>query len=158
MAEWDSEIYPRVNLISEHLTWDPSNPIYAEQEDIMTDFRGDVVVNEHAARGHMTLVIKSLSSLDIDTADITITDDDNFPTVLEYHVSVFIASFEPGAGSVKIRTTPKIDYMTLSERWGISPNLAKKTVQTTTQCGVCTCLHISLAQSYPTNNHMMCYN
>ena len=71
MVEWDSDIYPHVILTSEHLTWDPLNPIYVEQEGSMTDFCGDIIVNDPAVRGRLLLITNSLSSLAIDTADIT---------------------------------------------------------------------------------------
>ena len=66
MNEWHSGVYPRVNLTSEDLTFDPSNPSYTEQEDSITDFRGDSVVNDPAAREYTQLVINSLSSLAVD--------------------------------------------------------------------------------------------
>ncbi len=39
----------------------------------------------------------------------------------------------------------------------IAPEHAKKTVQLTTQCGVCTCLNPTLAQQFPTNDRILCY-
>ena len=72
MNEWDSGIYPRVNLTSKHLTWDPSNPSYAEQEDSMTGFCSDIVVNDPAANGHAPLVI-TLSVLWLLTKQISLT-------------------------------------------------------------------------------------
>ena len=83
------------------------------------DFCGDIVVNDPAARGHMPLVINSLNSLAVDAADIS--NDENISTVLDFHVSIYIASLEPGAGTVKTSAAFKIDDMTSSKRWSISP-------------------------------------
>ncbi len=55
-----------------------------------------------------------------------------------------------------VQTAP-IDFMTLAARWIIAPERVKKTVQLTTQRGVCTCLNPMLAQQFPTNDRILCY-
>ncbi len=47
--------------------------------------------------------------------------------------------------------------MTLATWWMIALERAKKTVQFTTQRGVCTCLNPTLARQSPTNDRMLCY-
>jgi hypothetical protein len=47
--------------------------------------------------------------------------------------------------------------MTLTARWMIAPDRAKKTVQLTMQQGICTCLNPMLAQQFQTNDRMLCY-
>ena len=96
----------------------------------MTGFCGGIIVNDPAARGHMSPVVNYLSSLAVDASDIT--GNNNLSTVLDSHISVSIMSFESGAGSVKTRTTPKIEYVTVSKHWGIiSPDHAIQIFQTT---------------------------
>ena len=114
MNEWDSGIYPRVNLSPEYLTWDSSNPSYAEHEDSMTGFNGDIVVNDPAASGHTLLVINFLTSLALDEAHIT--DDYNFSNVLDSHASISILGLESGVGSIKTSPNPKIEHTTLCKR------------------------------------------
>ena len=73
----------------------------------MTNSCGDIVANDPAARGHKPLVINSLSSLDVDEVDIT--DDCNFSTVLDSHVSVSISSLGSDTGSIRTSPNPNID-------------------------------------------------
>ena len=80
----------------------------------MTDFCGDIVVNDPVPRGHTPIVKNSLSSLAVDEADIT--DDCNFSTVLDSHVSVSILGLESGAGLIKTSPNPKIEHTTLCKR------------------------------------------
>ena len=43
-AEWeDEEHYPRIELTADEPAWDPSAPDFGDQEDSMTDFRGQVI-------------------------------------------------------------------------------------------------------------------
>ena len=41
-GEWTSGLIPRLVLTSEHLTWDPHDTSYEEQEDGMTDMMGNL--------------------------------------------------------------------------------------------------------------------
>ena len=51
-----------------------------------------------------------------------------------------------------------VDSATLADRWGIDPGKAKNTIRRTTQRGVRTCLHPSLARRFPTNDRMLRYD
>jgi hypothetical protein len=82
--------------------------------------------------------------------------DCNFHQVLTSHV--VISSVDTSlSGHVRLRKAAPIDFMTLTARWMIAPEDAKKTVQLTTQWGVCTCLNPTLAQQFPTNDWILCY-
>jgi hypothetical protein len=50
-----------------------------------------------------------------------------------------------------------VDPQTLAARWMISPDCAKCAVVMTTQCGVRTCLNLTLSRCFPTNDRMLCY-
>ena len=143
---------PRIDLTSESLTWDPTTTLYEEQEEGMLDYSGNIV-RDAAVRGQ-SLVINALHSLTTDTADIT--HDCNFHLVLQSHVT--ISSMDTClTGNVRSRKTAPIDFMTLANRWMISPAKAKLTVQRTTQRGVRTCVNPTLARRFPTNDRMLRY-
>ena len=41
-ADWDSERFPRINMTNEDLDWEPSTPRFADQEEAMTDWKGEL--------------------------------------------------------------------------------------------------------------------
>jgi hypothetical protein len=82
--------------------------------------------------------------------------DCNFHQFLTSHVVVSSVNASL-SGHVQSCKTAPIDFMTLAGQWVIAPDCAKKTVQRTTQRGVCTCLNPTLARRFPTNDWMLCY-
>ncbi len=118
----------------------------------MMDYSGNIV-RDAAMRGPK-LILHELQSLITDLADLT--HDCNFHQVLTSHVVV--SSIDASLSRhVQLRKTAPIDFMTLAGRWMITPDRAKKTVQRTTQRGVCTCLNPTLARRFPTNDQMLHY-
>ncbi len=118
----------------------------------MMDYSGNIV-RDAALRGPK-LILNELQSLTTDLADLM--HDCNFHQVLTSHVVVSSVNASL-SGHVGLRKTASIDLMTLAGRWMIAPDCTKKTVQQTTQWGVCTCLSPTLAQRFPTNDRMLCY-
>jgi len=139
--EFRSGNFARIDLTSQHLTWDPSDPNFATQESNTMDKDGEIYNRNPTP--DQTLVISSMSSLAVDTADIT--DDENLASILESNVFVSVASMKT-TGAVKTSRASPIDHETLSKRWSISRERAKATVKQTTQRGVRTCLHPSLTK------------
>jgi len=159
--EWSQNAFTRLHLTSESLTWDPTTTLYEDQEAAMTDYSGHVV-SRHAVRGHVSsLTINSLSSLTTDLADVT--DDDNFADVLTSNVQISSLATSPNSidaslnGHIRSRRIMPIDPLTLAARWQISPDRAKRTIVTTTQRGVRTCLNPTLSRRFPTNDRMLRY-
>jgi hypothetical protein len=150
--EFNSHDYLRLHLTSEILTWDPTTDLYEQQEHAMMDYSGNIV-RDAAVRGP-TLILNELQSLTTDLADLT--HDCNFHQVLTSHVVVSSVNASL-SGHVRSCKTAPIDFMTLAGRWMIAPDHAKKTVQRTTQQGVCTCLNPMLAQQFLTNDWMLRY-
>ncbi len=84
--EFNSQDYPRLHLISETLTWDPTTTLYEQQENAMMGYSGNIV-RDDAMRGQVpTLTVNELQSLTTDMADMT--HDCNFHQVLTSHVIV----------------------------------------------------------------------
>ena len=155
--EWLSDTFTRLHLTSESMTWDPTTTLYEDQEASMTDYSGNVV-SRHAVRGHVgSLVINSLSSLASDLADVT--DDDNFAQALTSNVQISSVdtSLNSLNGHIRSRRISPIDPQTLASRWQISPDRANRTIVTTTQRGVRTCLNPTLSRRFPTNDRMLRY-
>jgi hypothetical protein len=60
LDEYNSELFTRLHLTSETLSWDPSSTIYEEQDNGMTDYPGNFVSNA-AVMGHFdSLVITTV--------------------------------------------------------------------------------------------------
>ncbi len=150
--EFNSHDHLRLHLTSETLTWDPTTDLYEQQEHAMMDYSGNIV-RDAAVRGPQ-LLLNELQSLTTDLADLT--HDCNFHQVLTAHVVVFSVDSSLSE-HVRSRKSVSLDFMTLTGRWMIAPDCAKKTVQRTTQRGVCTCLNPTLARRLPTNDQMLCY-
>jgi hypothetical protein len=152
--EFNSHEYPRLHLISETLTWDPSTTLFEEQETAMTNYSGNIVCDATVRRPFLTLIVNEIHSLTTDMADAM--HNCNFHQVLMS--CIFISSVDTSLnGHVWPCKTAPIDFKSHAARWMLSPERAKQTVQLTTQRGVCTCLNPMLAQQYLTNDQMLCY-
>ena len=68
--EWQSAAYPRVTLNNSDLTWDPSSHIYAEQENSMCDFRGNIIQETSVGRGPLMVINQVTASKTVCAADI----------------------------------------------------------------------------------------
>jgi hypothetical protein len=139
--EFNSHDYIQLHLTSETLTWDPTTDLYEQQEHAMMDYSGNIL-RDAAMRGPK-LILNELQSLTTDLADLT--HDCNFHQVLTSHVVLSSINASLSGHMQSCKTAP-IDCMTLAGRWMIAPDCAKKTVQRTTQQGVCTCLNPTLAR------------
>jgi hypothetical protein len=121
----------------------------------MTDYRG--VVLPRPDRGQ-PFVINSLSSMTTDVADIT--NDKNFGIALDQHVTVSVAALDTtktAPGWIHSKASKPVDAGTLAKRWLIPANHAARTVDRTTQRGVCTMLNPTLSCCFLTNDRMLHY-
>lgn len=146
---WESCSVPRIDLTAEHLDWDPASTRYQEQEEAMTDYRGELATPCPLDKDR-SLVINSLASV-MPLADIT--HNDNFGSVLESKVSVSAVS----SGTVKSSQGKAVDAHTLAKRWMIPLDRATRTVRQTTQRGVRTVVNPTLSRRFPTNDRMLRY-
>ena len=157
---------PRVTLTHRDLTWDPGSTVYEDQENNMTDWRGDIIRPDPSARGPLMVINSVCMSTCENAADVC--HDENFGNVLQSKVNVSIAhmskpnvmsqvSYEKAnLGNIQSGVRgKKVNSATLAKRWGIDPLKAATTVRTTTQRGVRSTLHPTLSRRYPTNDRMM---
>ncbi len=135
--EWESGDIVRIDMMAENIDWNPNDPTYSSQEAAMTDYRG--VVLPRPDRGQ-PFVINALSSMTTDAADIT--NDEKFGA-LDQHVTVSVAALDTtktAPGWIHSKAGKPVDAETLAKHWLIPANRATRTVDRTTQGGVCTML------------------
>jgi hypothetical protein len=153
--KWESGDIVRIDMTAENLDWNPNDPTYSSQEAAMTDYRG--VVLPRPDKGQ-PFVINTLSSMTIDAADIT--NDENFGIALDQHVTVSVAALDTtktAPGWIHSKAGKLVDAEMLAKCWLIPANCAARTVDRTTQQGVCTMLNPTLSCRFPTNDCMLHY-
>ena len=100
------------------------------------------------------MVIKQVTaSMTVCATDIY--SDENFANVLEANVTVTLSEIKNSNnkyGDIKSKKGKQVDSNTLSKRWNIDLGKVKRTVQRTTQRGVCSCINTTLSRRYPTND------
>ena len=113
------------------------------------------------------MVINSVTvSTCLDAADVL--SNENFGNVLQSNVNVSHVKVlnthnlscldsAPSLGNIQSTKGKQVNSQTLAKRWNIDQRKALNTVKQTTQRGVRTCLHPSLARCFPTNDRMMRY-
>ena len=146
VSEYEDESIPHIDMTSKAPVWDPSETIFSEQEDVMTDFRGEVIKNDTITRGQW--IINFLSTSKYDAVDFT--DDDNFYKALNAKVNVGKVGVSKGINGFTSKS--------LFHKLLISPDLARRTVHNTTQRGIRTILHQSLSRQFNTNDQEPRYN
>ncbi len=154
-TKWETGDIVRIDMTAENLDWDPNDPTYTSQEADMTDYRG--VVLPRLDRGQ-PFVINALSSMTTDAADIT--DDEIFGVALEQHVTVSVAALDTtktAPGQIHSKDGKPVDAEMLAKCWLIPANRTARTVDRTTQQGVCTMLNPTLSCRFPTNDRMLHY-
>ena len=156
--EWDAHKYPRIDLTSHDLTWDPQNTSFQEQEAAMTDAGGTVIARERDSSSPIINSVYTVNSVTLTSTASTpladFTTDDNLATALLSKVQV---SASHTSGTVGSSRGKAVDALTLAKRWNISLDLAKKTVQATTQRSVRQNPDRKHEVRFPTNDRMLRY-
>ena len=94
-------------MTSKAPVWEPSETIFAEQEEAMTNFRGDFISSETITRGR--LIINYFTNLEDDAVDLT--DKKIFYNALKSKVNV------SRVGASKVKHGVTLEY--LSHEWFI---------------------------------------
>ena len=126
----------------------------------MMDFQGDIVRPGIIDRGHLMVINSVTVSTCLDAADVLV--DKNFGNFLQSNVNVSHAKVlithnlsrldsAPSLSNIKSTKGKQVNSDTLTKRWNIDQRKALNTVKQTTQRGVRTYLHPSLACRFPTN-------
>jgi len=148
IEEYENEELPHFTLTAQDPPWDPASSMFQENEEALTDYRGQIIVSDTSTRGR-GYTVASAQSAAYDVVDIT--DQTNFGTALENAICVTVSQVETS------KRKNKVDHITLAQRWAIPPSKAKKTVQVTTQRGIRTIAHPSLSRRFRTNDRQLRY-
>ena len=124
VSEYEDESIPHIDITIKEPVWDLSETIFSEQEDTMTDFRGEVINNETITRGRR--IINSLSTSKYHAVDFT--DDKYLYTALNTKVNVAKFGGYNGKHGVNLES--------LSQKWIISLEADRRTVKHTTKRGI----------------------
>ena len=119
-SEYEDEYILYIDMTSKAPVWEPSETGFVEQEDSMADFRGEVISNETTTR--VRRIINYFSNSEDHGADLT--DDKNSHKALNAKVNVD----KVGASNERNGVTSEPLY----QKWLISPEVARITVQHTT--------------------------
>ena len=87
LEDWNYMKYQTIELTAEQLDWEPNDTIFQESEEAMTSYGDQLTGKDYNDK---TLIISSMNSLKIPSADIT--GDSNFGTILESKVCVSAAN------------------------------------------------------------------
>ena len=133
LEDWDSGKYPRYELTSKKLDWNPSDPTFGEQEDDATADVGSFV-DWYAPDVDNNIYIRDIYS-SVPQADIS--DDDNLGNVLMNKVKVsdiaraIITEQTTKTGNVTSTLGKSVDTHDLTQRWMIPIDREKRTVKKT---------------------------
>jgi hypothetical protein len=133
--EWDLANHPRIVLTADHITWSPSATTFSEQEDAMTDHRGDIFTGSHDPPP--MIINEIMLSTCAFAADIH--SDLNYGRALASHEHVTLSEITNSQnkyGDIKSTRGKRVDGETLAKRWGIDLAKARNTINVTTQRGV----------------------
>ena len=130
--------------------WDPQTDEFQRMEDAMTGNDGTILERSDALRSRGRVLVSGLTCAP--SASIpTLFDHDNFVCALQSNRLI---------DRVDVSTSsrrPRIDHITLSQKWGTSLEAAKRTIERTTQRGLRTVLHPSLSRRFRTNDRQLRY-
>ena len=144
-VEFEDDDIPKLDMTYESPEWDPGDPEWATQEASTMNSRGrvhdfDNVIAE--GRRFINLVSTSAQSADF-------TSDEYFHVALQALVNV---------SRVKVGNSRRaIGHELLADKWMVSPEVARRTLERTTQRGVRTISHPSLSRRFRTNDRQLRY-
>jgi hypothetical protein len=142
---FEDEDIPKIVMTYEFPMWNPVNPDWAEQEASTMDLRGQVHDTKNViATGRRFINLVSMSKQGVD-----FTSNDHFHDVLWVHVNFSRVQVKNGHSA--------INYKLLAEKWLVSMDVAKRTLKRTTQMGMRTISHPSLACQFRTNDRQLQY-
>ena len=75
LEEFEEHTCPRMELISSHLTWDPSTDIYQDQENATLNYKGDIVCPGAGLRRPLMVINSVTTSTCEDAVDIMSADN-----------------------------------------------------------------------------------
>ena len=134
--EFEDKDIPKPDMTYESPEWDPSDPDWATQEASTMDSRGRVHDLDNVIAGGQRFI--NLVSTSAQPADFT--SDEYFNVALQALVNV---------SRVKVGNSRQgIGHELLADKWMVSPEIARCTLERTTHRGVRTISHPSLSRRF----------
>jgi len=144
-AEFADDDIPKLDMTYESPEWDPGEPDWATQEASTMNLRRQVYDLDNIIAGGRRFI--NLVSTSEQSADSTAND--YFLGALQACVKV---------SRVKVGNSRRaIGHEMLADKWLVSPEVARHTLERTTQRGVRTISHPSLSCSFRTNDRQLRY-
>jgi hypothetical protein len=135
-AEFEDDDIPKLDMMYESPEWDPGDPDRATQEASTMDSRGQVHDLDNVIAGGQRFI--NLVSTSEQSADFTANE--YFHVALQARVNV---------SRVKVGNSRRaIGHELLADKWMVSPEVAHRTLERTTQRGVQTISHPFLAHRF----------
>ena len=145
MIKFEDKDIPKLNMTYESPEWDPSDPDWATQEASTMDSRGRMHDLDNVITGEQRFI--NLVSTSAQSADFMF--DKYFHVALQACVNV---------SRVKVGNSHwAIGHELLADKWMVSPEVARCTLEKTTQGGVQTISHPSLSHCFQTNDRQLRY-
>ncbi len=151
------------NLSPNCAEWNPHNESYASQEHSMLDFRGEIsartkhvrelVVNGLNVQDESEVIMKTSKNIQVSAVMCEVSDMLDLGSFARA-----IRREDYNICSLRSGKRTGVTAQQLAEKWNISPDLAKRTLQSTTQLCIRTSSNPSLARRFPTNDRMLRYN
>ena len=147
--------HPNLTLTSEHPEWDPSSSIFSQQEEAMTNWKGEIKNRSKPNRQVLAVQVPTpLPPKPIENPAppppplqlVQPTDDFTSSLIENVNISSISSSRRNG-----------IRPETLAEKWDIGLSTAKRTTRVTTQRGVRTVEHPSMQRRFRTNDRQLRY-
>jgi hypothetical protein len=133
--------------------WEPHADLFAEQEMMTTDPQGRISESDYGPSRNSLLILSGMSS--------------EVPMFIEQQVLAdpeadleISKAFQDNVQVLALKSTERqkeVDAHTLSRKWGIGLEAAKRTIKTTTQRGIRMLLHPSLSRQFRMNDQQLRY-
>ena len=163
----DAELLPMLELTPQSPTWNPHNPLFQEQEDAMTNYRGEMrdIVHTPNKISSCHIVAEVITR---DTDPVLLADDllrrrhssvdCEFKMPFEHTISGIRCSRDHFLSVVKSKGNKSdITAKRLAANFGISDLIASKTLNVVTRLCPRNTADISLSRRYSTNDRMLRY-
>lgn len=148
---------PNLTLTSEHPEWDPSSSIFSQQEEAMTNWKGDIKNRRKPNR--QVLAVQAPTPLPPRPIENPAPAPPTPPPQLVQPLDDFTSSLMENVNISSISSSRRngIRPETLAEKWDIGLTTAKRTTRVTTQRGVRTVEHPSMQRRFRTNDRQLRY-
>lgn len=143
----------RYNLTPDTPEWNPHTDVYGNQEHSMLNYQGELVEKQVMDRSIFEVDMAPTSSADMHISEIITSINSNYCPE-QFSKNLIMDNNTSAVWSGRRRG---ITAHQLSNRWNISPKLAQKTIEATTQLCIRSADMPSLSRRFKANDRMLRY-